>query len=163
MPNKGNSLTDIKPSILLSVLGTVGPLIAHLYNLCIEVGLYPNILKIGRVIPVFKSGDKKCMSNYRPITTLTTINKIFELLTHSRMSKFIDRFQVLSNLQFGFRRASSTTAAIFKVITDILRAFNEKSYTVALFLDLKKAFDTVDRNMLIHKLSIKGLNDPEIY
>ena len=156
MPNKGNSLTDIKPSILLSALGTVGPLIAHLYNLCIEVGLYPNILKIGRVIPVFKSGDKKCMSNYRPITTLTTINKIFELLTHSRMSKFIDRFQVLSNLQFGFRRASSTTAAIFKVITDILRAFNEKSYTVALFLDLKKAFDTVDRNILIHKLSIKG-------
>ena len=156
MPDKGNSLCDIKPSILLSVINTIGPLIAHLYNVCIEEGIYPNILKIGRVIPVFKSGNKKCMNNYRPITTLTTINKIFELLTHSRMSKFLDRFQVLSNLQFGFRKASSTTAAIFKVVSDILPAFNEKSYTIALFLDLKKAFDTVDRDILIRKLSIKG-------
>ena len=156
MPNKGNSLSDIKPSILLSVVDTVASLIAYLYNLCIEVGVYPIILKIGRVIPVFKSGDKKSMGNYRPITTLTTINKIFEILTHSRMSKFIDRFQVLSNLQFGFRKASSTTAAIFKFVSDILPTFNEKSYTIALFLDLKKAFDTVDRDILIHKLSIKG-------
>ena len=124
--------------------------------MCIEVGIYPDILKIGRVIPVFKSGNEKSMSNYRPITTLTTINKIFELLTHTRMSKFIDRFNILSCLQFGFRKASSTTLAIFKVVSDILPAFNDKSYTVALFLDLKKAFDTVDRNILIHKLSIKG-------
>ena len=156
MPDKGNSLCDIKPSILLLILDTVAPLIAHLYNMCIEVGVYPDILKIGRVIPVFKSGDEKSMSNYRPITTLTTINKIFELLTHSRMSKFIDRFNILSNLQFGFRKASSTTSAIFKVVSDILPAFNDKSYTVALFLDLKKAFDTVDRSILVHKLSIKG-------
>ena len=95
------------------------------------------------------------MSNYRPITTLTTINKIFELLKHSRMSKFIDRFQVLSNLQFGFRRASSTTASSFKVISDILPTFKEKSYTTAHFLDLKKAFDTVDRDILIHKLPLR--------
>ena len=156
MPNKGNSLWDFKPNILLSIKNIVGNIIAHLYNMSITVGEYPDILGIGRVVPVFKSGDKKKCNNYRPITTLSTINKIFELLTYSRMLKFIEKFKILSNLQFGFKKATSTTNAIFRFVSDVLPSFNGKSFTIALLLDLRKAFDLVDRDILLHKLSIIG-------
>ena len=149
MPNRGTSIVDIKSSILLSISDIFCKVMAYLYNLSISNGIYPKLLKIGRVIPIFKSGDPLKSNNYRPITNLLNINKIFELLTYNRIMKFIDRFDLLTNHQFGFRKAKNTTQAIFKLTTDMLHTFNEKSYTVALFLDLSKAFDTISREILV--------------
>ena len=70
------------------------------------------------------------------------------------MIEFIDRFHILSDLQYGFRKARNTTQAIFQVVGDILRTFNEKSYTIALFVDLREAFDAVNREILMYKLSL---------
>ena len=156
IPNKGNSLVDIKPKILLMIPDIVGPLVANVHNLGICDGIYPDALKIGRVTPAFKSGEVKKMNNYRPISNLLTINKIFELLTYRRMIKFIDQFDILSDLRYGFRKAKNTTQTIFRVVGDILRTFNEKSYTIALFVDLRKAFDAVNREILMYKLSLYG-------
>ena len=156
MPNKGNSLNDIKPNVLLLVSNIICPILAYLYNLSILEGVYPCSLKIGRITPVFKSGDVSKVGNYRPISNLLTINKVFELLTFNRMMKFVDRYDILSNLQYGFRKAKSTTQAIFKLVSDLLNTFNKKYYTIALFLDLSKAFDTINREILIHKLSANG-------
>ena len=156
MPNKGNSLLDIKPRLLSMVSIIVVPLIVYLYNFGISNGLYPDLLKIGRVAPVFKAGEVTKVNNYRPISILTTINKIFEMLTFKRMMTFIEHHNILSNLQYGFIKGRSTTQAIFRFVTDVMETFHNKTYTIALFLDLTKAFDTVSKDILIHKLRLYG-------
>ena len=156
IPNKGNSVLDIKPRMLARVSNVVVPIIVYLYNLGITNGLYPDLLKIGRVVPVFKAGETTRVSNYRPITILTTINKIFEILTYKRMESFLERHKILSDLQYGFMKGKSTTQAIFKVVNDIHSVFHDKTCAIALFLDLTKAFDTVNKDVLMHKLGIYG-------
>ena len=98
LPDKGNCLTDIKPNILWIVSDIICRVAAYLYNFCVLEGIYPSLLKIGRVTPVFKQGDVLKICNYRPITNLLNINKIFELLTHKRMMEFVEQFNILSNL-----------------------------------------------------------------
>ena len=82
------------------------------------------------------------------------LNKIFESLTHKRLNSFVSRFNILSDIQFGFRPGLNTTLAIFSLIKDFTNTFNRKLYTMALFLDLRKAFDVVDRDILLRKLEI---------
>ena len=152
MPNKGNSLYDIKPKILNIVSEVILPLIVYLYNLCVLKGVYPNILKVARIVPIFKSGSMTKVNNYRPISNLSSLNKIFELLTATRMNNFIAKHSIISDIQYGFRKSCSTSLAIFNLMNDFIATFNDESFTIALFLDLRKAFDVVDRNILINKL-----------
>ena len=152
LPNKGNSLTDIKTNVLKRVTDIVTPFIVNTFNFCIQEGKYPKILKLARVVPVFKAGSKVDVKNYRPISNLSVFNKIFEKLTHLRICSFIDKYNLLSKFQFGFRKNNSTTLAIFHFISDLMLTFNKKKCTIALFLDLSRAFDTINKEILLHKL-----------
>ena len=118
---------------------------------------YYEILKVGRVIPIFKSGDSKNITNYRPISTLLTINKIFEKLLHNRLVCFFEPHDIINEYQFGFRKNKSTSLAIFHLVKDISLALNKKMYTICLFLDLRKAFDSVSHEVLIDKLQCYGI------
>ena len=157
LPNKANSLYDIKPKILLQVKTVILPLLVYLFNYCIKWGTYPNILKLARIVPVFKDGSLFQVTNYRPISNLITFNKIFEILIYNRLNSFVLKNNILSNIQFGFRSRSNTNLAIFTLLKDFMKAFNRKSYTIALFIDLRKAFDLVDRNILLRKLYTYGI------
>ena len=154
---KKRGMNSIQPVILQLVIHLIAPFISSIFNRCVTNGTYPDILKVARVVPLFKSGDSSSPSSYRPISTLCIFNKIFEKLIHSRLTRFIDANNILSCKQFGFRKQTSTTHAIFTLIAEIHRSFNVKSYTTCLFLDLKKAFDTVDGDLLMRKLEHYGV------
>ena len=154
--NKSNAMYDIPPKIILAVKEKVIPCLEYLYNFCINSGKYPSIFKNARITPIFKSGNAYDVSNYRPISNLLTFDKIFEKILYIRLINFAFKNNIIEDVQFGFKQHSSTTLAIFTLVKDLVSSIKLKYYTIAIFIDLKKAFDVVDRNILLKKLSIYG-------
>ena len=125
----------------------------HIFNLSLLNGVFPDSMKIARVIPLFQSGNTKEFSNYRPISLLPQFSKILEKMYHS----FIDSNQVLYKSQYGFRKQMSTSLAIIELVEEITNSLDNHESTVGFFIDLKKAFDTVDHSILIEKLYHYGI------
>ena len=139
------------------------PALEKIFNLSLKSGVYPQKLKTAKVIPIYKKGDPTQVSNYRPISILNTINKIFEKILHSRLTKFIKDFNILYKYQFGFRENHSTELALIEMVDEIKLSLDRKNMTCGMFLDLSKAFDTVNHNILIHKLDHYGIRGKALY
>ena len=105
---------------------------------------------------IFKSSNAYDVSNYRPISNLLTFDKIFEKILYIRLINLAFKNNIIEDVQFGFKQHSSRTLAIFTLVKDLVSSIKLKYYTIAIFIDLKKAFDVVDRNILLEKLSIYG-------
>ncbi|CAL4070075.1 unnamed protein product, partial [Meganyctiphanes norvegica] len=105
----------------------------------------------------FKKGDKSNMTNYRPISVLSCINKIFEKLLHKRLYTYINKLNLFYEFQFGFREGYSTTMALTEITDGIKKSLDEKNYVLGIFIDLTKAFDTVDHSILLDKLNHYGI------
>ena len=131
--------------------------LAHICNTSLMNGIFPDRMKIARVIPLFKNGDVKEFSNYRPVSILPQFSKILEKVFHNRLMSFINDKQILNNSQFGFRKNMSTALAIIELVEEITTAIDEGKTTVGVFIDLKKAFDTVDHNILVKTLEHYGI------
>ena len=125
--------------------------ITSIINLSITSGIVPNQLKIARVIPLFKSGERVIFSNYRPVSILPAFSKILERLMYNRLLRFLNAFKILSDNQYGFRKHHSTAYALACLYDKISSAIENKEYTVGIFIDLSKAFDTVDHHILTSK------------
>ena len=128
--------------------------LSKLINFCISDGIYPDLLKVAKVIPIFKNGGRDRTTNYRPISLLSQFNKVFEKVLYNRIYSYLIKYKLLSDYQFGFKKNSSTTLAISKMYDEILNSIDQGMYTCCIFLDLKKAFDTVDHYFLLQKLEI---------
>ena len=148
-------------SILIKILKTLRVLLseplAYLYNRSFLTGVVPEKLKVARVIPVYKKGSKTVMNNYCPISLLSVFNKLLEKLMYNRLASFLEKNEILFHGQFGFRSNHSTSHAILLVTDKIQKAIERKLYSCGIFLDLSKAFDTVNHDILLKKLENCGI------
>lgn len=135
-------------------------LVTPLLDICnssITAGKFPENLKIAKVYPVFKKGIKEHIENYRPISLLSVFSKILEKVMYNRLISFLEYNNVLTNSQFGFRKGKGINHAILSFTESIFNAKDNRDQTLGLFLDLSKAFDTVNHKILIYKLQRLGI------
>ncbi len=125
--------------------------ICHITNMSFSNGIFPNILKTANVSPIFKIKDPTIMGNYRPISILSSFRKIIEKIMKERLSKFLDFNNILYNHQYGFRKVFSTKLAIIEITEQIRNALHKGELAMGIYLDLSKAFDTVNHKILREK------------
>ena len=144
---------------LKCVSDIISPFLAESLNNHVKLGKFPPELKIAKMVPVYKSGSHTLTTNYRPISILSTFAKIFQKCTYTRLYNYFSSKNLFSSEQFGFRQRHSTTLAVtdIPVYNRILHNAEQKKFTCALFLDLKKAFDTVNHSILLQKLNKYGI------
>ena len=146
------------PTFLLHLLkNEIATPLNNIFNLSFRLGVHPDILKVSKTIPIYKKGSRLLVSNYRPISLLSNLNKILEKIVHSRVYAFLEEFKCIYSLQFGFRKKHSTNHALIQITETIRQALDDKKMACGVFVDLQKAFDTVNHDILIAKLEHYGI------
>ena len=148
---------DIKSDVVKSVKELIAYPLTHIFNCSLTSGIVLDKLKIARVVPIYKSGKTNIFSNYRPISVLPFFSKILERIVHKRLYNFISRFDLLHKSQFGFRPGRSSYMAILEAYNKITSSIDSKNNVIGIFLDLSKAFDTINHDILLSKLSHYGV------
>ena len=148
-------------SIPMKLLKQFSDILVHplvcIINMPFKEGIFPSLNKIASVCPIFKKGDKMKCENYRPISLLSNMSKIFEKVMYTRLEDFLKSSGVLYENQFGFRRQHSTSHALLSIVEQIRSSLDKKIYTCGIFVDLEKAFDTVHHEILLSKLDHYGV------
>ena len=158
LPNKTSSgHDDIPLSILKSSIHCISKPLSMIINNSMSYGIFPDPLKIAKICPIFKSNDKTDVSNYRPISLLTSFSKIFEKVIYTRLASYLEYNGILDNAQYGFRKNHSTYMPLLDLYDKITNASENKEYAIGIFVDLSKAFDTINHTILVNKLSRYGI------
>lgn len=157
--NKASGYDGISTTILKWCAPYILAPLASIFNALLKSGSYPNIFKIAKVTALFKGGNETEIDNYRPISVLPVINKVFEKLIHTQLTNFLELHNILSSQQFGFRKKHSTSHAVNFLHEKLIENLEKGEMSAVLFIDLKAAFDTIDFDILLKKLEHYGIRN----
>ena len=155
--DKSPGIDEIPPKLVKASANFLLYPLSCVFNLSFKQGIVPDPLKIAKVVPIYKKGQKSLTSNYRPISLLSIFNKILEKLMCKRLCSFLIKENILYKYQFGFRQNHSTTLALIEIIDNIQTELDKGNSVIGTYLDLSKAFDTVNHSILIEKLEHYGI------
>lgn len=150
---------DLSVKFLKNIIWQIAIPLVHIFNLSFESGVFPDNLKMSKVVPVFKNGDRTQIANYRPISIVPAIGKILEKIMANKLTSYLENNNLLHNNQFGFRKKHSTIHPVIHLLNKISEALDKKEFLIAIFIDLQRAFDTVSLPILLKKLHKYGIKN----
>ena len=155
--SKSSGPYSIPVAILKTIRDYISEPLAFLVNDSFASGNFPDKLKLARITPVFKKGSRLDIDNYRPISVLSNFSRLFEKAMYHRLHSYLEVQKILYPLQFGFREKCSTTHALISITEFIRQSIDKNEFGCGIFIDLKKAFDTVNHAILLTKLKHYGI------
>ena len=144
-------LDGMSLKLLKAIAVSISVPLAHIFNLSLDNGKFPDKLKLSRIVPVYKSGDPKLCDNYRPIALVNTLSKVLEKIVSIKLTNHLQINDLLYKHQYGFLKGRSTEQNLLHVVNFISQALNKGNFCVGIFLDLKKAFDVCSHDILLKK------------
>ena len=158
-PKSSTGYDGISMKLLKHISPHIIPALTITVNQSLLTGIFPDHLKIAKIIPLYKKSDETLLDNYRPISLLPTISKIFEKAVFKQLYDYFEENKLFYESQFGFRKGHSTELACLELIDKITEELDKGHVPIAIFLDLSKAFDTLDHTILLSKLQHYGIQD----
>ena len=158
LPNKTSSgHDDISNKLLKEICEPLLPALDYIVNESLKLGIFPTVMKLAEVVPLFKSGKSEIVGNYRPISLLMTISKVLEKVVYNQVYRFLTDTGQIYECQYGFRSHHSCEHAIGQLVAHVIKNLELKKDTISVFLDLSKAFNSLQHDIILKKMERYGL------
>ena len=155
--NKSPGYDNISSSVVNETSDIFFTPLKYIFNLSLQQGIFPENLKIAKIFPIYKKDEDFLLTNYRLISVLPCFSKLLERIMYNRLFKFLSENSILYEKQFGFQTSHSTEHAVLLLVNQLYQTFDENKFTLGIFIDLSKAFDTVDHKILTKKFELYGI------